>query len=57
MDQVTLSGGDMGGSVVETDVELGGEIRVVSESGETAGRTLVYRRDRPTQAVYTGAEA
>lgn len=57
MDQVTLSGGDMGGTVVETDVALGGEILVVSEAGETSGRTLRYRRDHPNQAVYTGVEA
>lgn len=54
MDQVTLSGGDMGGTVVETDVALGGELLVVSKAGESAGQTLRYRRDHKDQAVYTG---
>jgi hypothetical protein len=57
MEQVTLSGGDMGGTVVETDAGPGEEIQIVSDAGETAGLTLSYRRDSRTQAVYAGVKA
>jgi hypothetical protein len=53
MSNVILSGGDMGGMEIETDAEIGDEILIWSDAGETSGRTLRYRRDG-VLAVYIG---
>lgn len=51
---IVLSAGDMGGSVVATDTPVGGFIAVVSTSGESIGRTLLYRVEPTGQATYCG---
>lgn len=54
MATITLSAGDMGGRTVETSVPVGGFVAVVSDSGESAGQTLLYRVEPTGQATYCG---
>jgi hypothetical protein len=54
MRTIILSGGDMGGTEIETDLEPGAEVQVTSDAGESAGLVLRYRVEADGPAVYVG---